>query len=72
VGALTGESGREPLFWGFKSYARRTLEVELLPLCRDSVRGTWRKGFFSGDFKRYAKRALEMEQLSLWGSLRGI
>jgi hypothetical protein len=43
-----------------------------LSLCRGSVRGTWKGGFFSGDFERYVKRALEMEHLSLCrGSIRG-
>jgi hypothetical protein len=46
--------------------------MEHLSLCRGSVRGTWRGGFFSGDCVRYVKKALEMEHLSLCrGSIRG-
>jgi hypothetical protein len=46
--------------------------MERLPLCRGSVRGTWRRGFFSGDFESYVKRALEMEHLPLCrGCVRG-
>jgi hypothetical protein len=35
--------------------------MEHLPLCRGSVRGTWRGvgGFFSEDFESYVKRALD-------------
>jgi hypothetical protein len=47
--------------------------MEHLPLCRGSIRGIWRDGFFSGDFESYIKRALEMEHLPLCrGSVRGI
>jgi hypothetical protein len=46
--------------------------MEHLSLCRDSVRGTWRGGSFSGGSERYVKRALEMEHLSLCrGSITG-
>jgi hypothetical protein len=38
--------------------------MEHLSRCWDFVRGTWRGGFFFGDFKRYVKRATEMERLS--------
>jgi hypothetical protein len=39
--------------------------MEHLPLCRGSVRGTWRRGFVSGDFERQVERALVMEHLPL-------
>jgi hypothetical protein len=46
--------------------------MDHLSLCRGCVRGSWRGGFFSGDFERYVKRALEMERLSLRrGCVRG-
>jgi hypothetical protein len=46
--------------------------MEHRSLCRGCVRGTWSRGFFSGDLERYVKRALEMEHLSLCrGSVRG-
>jgi hypothetical protein len=38
--------------------------MENIPLCRGSVRGTWRGGFFSGDFERHVERALVMKHLS--------
>jgi hypothetical protein len=41
------------------------LEMERLPLCRGSVRGTWSgMGFISGDFERHVERALVTEHLS--------
>jgi hypothetical protein len=46
--------------------------MEQLSLCRGSVRGTWRGGFFSGDFESYVKKALEMKHLPLCkGPVRG-
>jgi hypothetical protein len=46
--------------------------MEHLSLCKGSVRGTPRGGFFSGGSERYAKRALEMEHLPLFrGSVKG-
>jgi hypothetical protein len=30
--------------WNFESYVKRALEMEHLPLCTGSVRGTWRRG----------------------------
>jgi hypothetical protein len=44
--------------------------MEHLPLCRGSVRGTWRAGFASGDFERQVERALVMEHLSQCRSSR--
>jgi hypothetical protein len=32
-------------------YVERALEMEHLSLCKGSIRGTWRGGFFSGDFE---------------------
>jgi hypothetical protein len=45
--------------------------MEHLPLCRGSVRGTWRRGFVPGDFERQVERALVMEHLSRCRSFTG-
>jgi hypothetical protein len=58
-GALRREPGGGLSFWEFRIYVKTALEMERLPLCRGSVRGTWKGGFFSGDFERYVKRALD-------------
>jgi hypothetical protein len=46
--------------------------MEHLPLCKGSVRGTWRRGFVSGDFERHVERALVMEHLSRCRSSIGV
>jgi hypothetical protein len=45
--------------------------MEHLPLCRGSVRGTWRRALISGDFERQVERALVMEHLSQCRSSTG-
>jgi hypothetical protein len=45
--------------------------MEDLRLCRGSVRGTWRRGFVSGDFDIQVERALVMEHLSRCRSSTG-
>jgi hypothetical protein len=67
------QGARGAVFSGhIESYVKRALEIEQLPLCRGSIRGTGRGCFFSGGSEIYTKRVLEMEHLSVCrGSVRG-
>jgi hypothetical protein len=51
---------------------RRVLEIECLSVCGGSMRGTWRKGSFTGDFERWKEEGSgNGVSLCLWGLYEG-